>query len=148
MARTKEAEVPTIQRSQFRFTHALHDGQDRGVDEADVGVHVAAAEVANAWVLLHTDFGYGKRTAIDVVEKRNEYRWTDSSEVSVWPDAAAPKMVGRGGRASTFASRASRITVARDTRRRLASSWRRANRSSGAIIVVRRMHNYASAESP
>jgi hypothetical protein len=47
-----EAEVAVIQGSELGLVEALDDGEDGGVDEADVGVGVTVAKVTDADVVL------------------------------------------------------------------------------------------------
>src|SRR6266540_2819429 len=138
-ARPKASVYPVVDFHQNRRReHQLFRGRYKKVSAFDMAA-VRAVE-------------YGEQRAR--IEDQRHERGTgrcspDSSPVSVYPEAAIPIMLGRGRGfgAATFASRASRITVASDTSRRRARSRSLSSRSLGAIIVVRRMHNYARLAS-
>ncbi len=52
MAGTQPAEVAAVQRDELGLAQTLDDGQDRSVDEADIGVGVALDNFVNAVVVL------------------------------------------------------------------------------------------------
>lgn len=51
MAGAEETEVAPIERRQLGFAETLDDGEDGGVDEPDIGVGIAIAQLADAGVV-------------------------------------------------------------------------------------------------
>ena len=60
MTRPQDREMPTVERRELRFAQPLHDGENRGIDEADVGIGVAIDQFAHAPVV-------GRREVFDCI---------------------------------------------------------------------------------
>ncbi len=90
---------------------------------------------------------FAKEASLRRVALEAPSRSPAKSDVSAYWEAMTPRMVGFGRRSPAFASSASRITAANETRRARACSCRRSRMSSGAKMVVRRMHIYTRCAS-
>ena len=73
VAGPQQAEVAAVERRQLGLVHPLHDRQDGGVDEADVGVRVSVAQVADATVIRRHQVLDHICAIPDVVEQRDEH---------------------------------------------------------------------------
>lgn len=73
MAGAKNAEVAAVEGSEFRFTEALDDGENGGVHEADVGISVAIAKIADATVVRWLKVFHLECAGDDVVEEGRQH---------------------------------------------------------------------------
>jgi hypothetical protein len=68
--RTDGAEVAVVEGGELRFVEALDDSHDGGVDEADIGVGVAIAELADAELVLGQEVFDAEEASNNVIDKR------------------------------------------------------------------------------
>lgn len=75
VARPERTEVSVVQGCQLGLVQALHDGQDRRVDEANVGIVIAVAERPDAGVIRSLKVFDAIRARLDVVEQGHKDTW-------------------------------------------------------------------------
>jgi hypothetical protein len=72
MTRSEESEVAPIEGRQLWLVEPLDDRENRSVDEADVGIGVPIAQVANSRIVGRGEVGHDVGTGLDVVEEGNK----------------------------------------------------------------------------
>ena len=72
MPGTQDAEVATIERGELRLVHSFDDGQHGRIDEADVRVRVAIAELPDAHVVRGLQVSDPVRASLDVRAQSSE----------------------------------------------------------------------------
>ena len=65
-----QAEVAVIERGDLRLVEALGDGDDGGVDKADVGVGVLTADLPHADIVFAAELENGQSALRDLSKKR------------------------------------------------------------------------------
>ncbi len=80
MPGTQEAEMAVIERCQLGFVEAFDDGEDGGVDKADVRVGTPITEVSDARVILGHQVVDEVGAHADVIEQRKENTGMHSSK--------------------------------------------------------------------
>jgi hypothetical protein len=68
---THETEVAVVQRRELGLVESLDDSENGGIDEADIRVGVAVAEIADTPVVIGNQVFYMKCIREDVIEKRD-----------------------------------------------------------------------------
>ena len=74
VARSQEAEVAAVEGGELWLTEALDDGEDSGVDEADVGICIAFDDLQDAVVILGEQVLDKEESTADIPEKSETSR--------------------------------------------------------------------------
>lgn len=78
MSGPKQTKVAVVESCEFRLIQSLDNRQDRRVNEANIGIRIAFAELTNAKKVLWKKILDDVRTIGDIVKQRDKGSWSHS----------------------------------------------------------------------